>query len=400
MNLINTFDLKLPVESIYVHIPFCKRKCYYCDFFSVTELELIDKYTAALQKEIELFTAQNNTTGQKISTIFIGGGTPSLLNVTQMEAIISTLYKCFDLSTLHEFTIESNPGSISEDNLRAFKQFGINRLSIGIQSFNDEDLRFLRRIHNSREAVQAVDLARRAGFDNLSFDLINCIPGQNLNSLDKNFEFIQQLNPEHVSIYNLIFEEGTPLFRDLESAKIQELDEDLQADMYLRYAELLSCHGFEHYEVSNFARSGAKDFRCFHNLNYWKRGRYFAFGPAANAFIDNKRYWNTKNMLKYFSMLSDETLPIDDIETLNLQNELEEYIMLGLRASGIDLNHLSEYFSIDRKNISAFSEQLSERGLAVLNNNILKLNSRGYLISDSIILELLEICTNKQHNKD
>lgn len=393
MNNTNSFEFKSPIESIYLHIPFCKKKCHYCDFFSVTDLTQTDKYISYLNKEISLFFEQSGAPVNNIQTVFIGGGTPSLLPARHIESLINTLSKYLNFNSLSEFTLELNPGSVELEKLLAYRNIGINRLSIGIQSFNDDELKFLQRIHNAGQAVHAVELARAAGFDNLSFDLISCIPGQTLKSFENNLNYVKLLSPEHISVYNLIFEEGTPLFEDLKNSKVHEIDEDLQADFYLFCAEKLKEFGYNHYEVSNFAKIDNltnRDFTCLHNQNYWKRENYFAFGAAANAFIGNQRYWNVSNLRAYYEMLDSDSLPIANSETLSIPNALNEYVMLGFRAGGININYLNQEFNINCSAAIDFINKLIHKGLAENISDLIKLTDSGYLISDKIILDFLE----------
>ena len=267
--------------SLYFHIPFCKKKCSYCDFVSYAGKEdLIDEYVDALIREFELLRSTFNF---QLSTIYFGGGTPTLLKTSHFENIINTLICHLSLDICHsEISIEANPGTVSFEYLRELRILGINRISIGVQSFNDKHLKTLGRIHNSAEAIKAVEDARKAGFENISIDLIFAIPNQTLEEWKGDLQIALSLSPEHLSTYNLQIEEGTPLFERMTNNKIQRTNEDLDADMYEFTIDWLTANGFRHYEVSNFTKPGLE---CKHNINYWKMGSWIGIGTGAKSHI-------------------------------------------------------------------------------------------------------------------
>jgi oxygen-independent coproporphyrinogen-3 oxidase len=391
------------MPGIYLHIPFCVRKCNYCDFYSEAlypglkseaNLNMIDSpgffkdFPDFLCKEINLFVS-NNDIDKSIDSIFFGGGTPSLLNPSQVEQIVEKLYKKFDIASDVEISLECNPGTLTYRKLKDYKNSGINRLSIGSQSFLESELRFLQRIHSPEEITKAYEYAREAGFDNVSIDLIFALPKQTKENLDFSLAKTLELRPEHVSAYSLIYEPGTPLFRDLKNNKITPLGDDTVADLYLFVIERLSAAGYKQYEVSNFAVEDK--FKCRHNLNYWHAGEYFAFGPSAHGYFNNVRYWNYRSINKYYESLNDNVPPVEAKEKLSGHDRLNEYIMLGLRAEGIDVRVLAEKFDFNLfSRAGDFISELIENGFMVENGSKLSMTAKGYSVCDEIILKIIE----------
>jgi len=356
------------IAGLYFHIPFCVQKCNYCDFYSITKLNNIDLFTSCLIKELELFHKQFN---KKIyvDTIFFGGGTPSLLHPSNFEKIFSKIHSIFEIQHNPEITIEANPGTIDIKYLADYKQFGINRISFGVQSFNDKELKFLNRIHSSNQAISAIEYAQKIGFENISIDLIFGIPGQTLSDWKRNLEKINKLDIEHLSIYNLIFEENTPLYKKLITGKVRQLNEEIEEEMYIHSVDYLEAIGFEQYELSNFAKRG---YNCKHNIKYWTHQPYFGFGPSAHSYYNRQRYWNYKNLDLYFKMIENNNLPIEDKEVLDNYKFIIERIMLGLRYDGLEMTFISDIITNDK---NQFIEQ-----------NILPIKNYFREISDKIIL--------------
>lgn len=391
------------MPAVYIHIPFCVRKCHYCDFFSkelfpnvskesnVQARHIpfsVEKFTDYLRREIEIF-AELKDAKYPIESIFFGGGTPSLLLPEQLNKILETLNSKFDILSDAEITLESNPGTLTFDKLKAFRQAGINRLSIGAQSFVPEELKFLQRIHSADETVQSFENARKAGFDNISMDLIFAIPGQTQKSVNYSMSHALELQPEHISYYSLIYEQGTPLNNDFELGKIQKVSEEQEAELYAVIMGVLHREGFIHYEVSNYAK--AEKYKCRHNLNYWNRGNYFAFGPSAHGFMGNARYWNTKSLKKYYEMIFADKLSIEGSEKLSKNDILIEKIMTGLRSEGLDVKATKLYYDFDViKKAGEILDELIEAGLIKFDNNILSLTDRGYMIADEIIVRIIK----------
>lgn len=361
-----------PLENakagLYFHIPFCVKKCNYCDFYSVTKLNNIDLFVNYLLKELEIFQEQNKDKIQ-VDTIFFGGGTPSLLKPSHFEKIFNKIHSVFHIQNSSEITIEANPGTIDIKYLADYQKFGINRISFGVQSFNDKELKFINRIHSSNEAIRAIEYARKFGYENISIDLIFGIPVQSLASWKANLEKIKELEIEHLSIYNLIFEENTPLYDKLVTGKIQRLDEGIEEEMYIESVDYLEANGFEQYELSNFAKKG---YECNHNIKYWTHQPYFGFGPSAHSYKNRLRYWNYRNLDLYYKKIDNNNLPIEDSEVIDNYKFIIEKIMLGLRYNGLSLTFITDIIANDK---NKFIEQ-----------NIMPIKNYFREISDKIVL--------------
>lgn len=379
------------MTSLYVHIPFCERKCLYCDFYSVTDTERVEEFLAALMREISL--QKDHSDGVTFETIFFGGGTPSLLAPAQVEKILSHLHAAFRITPDAEVTLEANPGTVTGETLRAFRFLGINRLSIGVQSFHDHELKALGRIHDRAEAFRCIDHARAAGFNNISLDLIYSIPGQTLAEWEDNLRTTVDLAPQHIAAYSLIIEEGTPLAGMVRAGEARMNSTDLEAEMYERAMELLGAHGYEHYEVSNYALPG---FRCRHNGNYWSHVDYLGFGPSAHSFskgsdgTSGRRWWNVADLSVYLERLKGGILPAESEEQVGPKEMLNERIFLGLRSSGIDLARLRRDFGYDLQAQQGGTVQwLLEEQMVLLNRDTLRLTTKGFLLCDEICGRLL-----------
>ena len=379
------------MTSLYVHIPFCERKCSYCDFYSLEGTGLADEFLAALLKEIG--GRADETRAAVVDTVFFGGGTPSLLTTDQLEAILAALGAAFRIAPDAEITLQANPGTVTEQKLRGFRALGVNRLSIGIQSFHDGELRTLGRIHDRAEAIRCLELARAAGFENVGFDLIYAIPGQTLADWEDNLRTAADLAPQHIAAYNLTLEEGTPLAALIRTGAVHPALPDLEAAMYEWTMELLDRRGYEHYEVSNYARPG---FRCRHNCTYWSHEEYLGFGPSAHSFRRGSewaggcRWWNVSDLSVYLDRLQDGVLPTASEERLGADELLDERIFLGLRSGGLDLRRLLLDF---RHDLAAQKRDvlrgMMEGDLASLSDGVLRLRPKGYLVCDEICRMLL-----------
>ncbi|MFP4367977.1 MAG: radical SAM family heme chaperone HemW [Candidatus Kapaibacterium sp.] len=379
------------MAGIYIHYPFCVRKCFYCDFYSETELGLSDKFIESLLEEIAI---RQNTKpySKEIETIFIGGGTPSLIKPANLEKLIKLLDSVFDIEDNAEFTIECNPGTTDINNFTEYRSFGVNRLSIGVQSFNDNELKFLQRIHSSGKAEEAINAARNAGFDNLSVDLIFSIPGQTAESWNNTLNTTLSHAPEHISAYSLIYEEGTPLFEQEKAGKIKKIPENKDLMMYRLLQDSLAAKGYEQYEISNFALGGKK---CRHNLNYWYSGDYLAFGPAAHGFEDGQRYWNVSNIHEYLKMSANGELPLEGSEKPDKTQRMEEIIFLGLRAEGFKSAYLEEQTGYSLKHSFNLLKKLENEGLLEMRKGFIKLTKKGYLLADEISYKMIEKLTEQ-----
>ena len=381
------------MTSLYVHIPFCERKCLYCDFYSVANTELIEDFLAALPREISL--RQAGTEDVTFETLFFGGGTPSLLAPRQLESILSRLHAAFRIAPTAEVTLETNPGTVTEEKLRAYRTLGVNRLSVGIQSFHDAELELLGRIHDRAEAFRCLDLARRVGFDNLGLDLIYSVPGQTLARWEDNLATAARLAPQHISAYSLIVEEQTPMARSVASGELRVNPPDLEARMYERTMEVLGGHGYDHYEVSNYALPG---FRCRHNCAYWSHEDYLGFGPSAHSFRkagdgrSGRRRWNISDLAAYLERLGRGVLPVGGEEQVGPREMLAERILLGLRSGGLDVTGLGADLPFDPEaRCRDLLNKMIEDGMMVFREGRLRLTPKGFLVCDEICRRLLHV---------
>lgn len=361
--------------GLYIHIPFCLRKCNYCDFCSIGigkgDSELTGRLTDCLIIEMSKYVLAD------VNTVFIGGGTPSILPVDEMDRLLSAISESVGIVT--EFTIECNPGTVDEEKLRLYKNYGVNRISFGLQSVNDDELRMLGRIHTYSDFLDSYKLARDAGFDNINIDLMTAVPGQTDDSLLHTLREVIALEPEHISAYSLIIEEGTPFFDKYSDEP--PIDEDTDRVFFEMTHELLAEAGYEHYEVSNYAKPG---YECEHNLNYWRRGNYIGIGPAAASHMDGVRKTNTKDLYKYMDHIEEGDNPAEESEFLTKVQQLTEAIYLGLRTSeGINAD---DYDVLPIDTIKEFAE----KGYLSLTDSRIKMTPSGWWVSDTIISKLLD----------
>ncbi len=372
------------LAGLYLHIPFCEHKCIYCDFYSIESLDPIDSFVAALKLEIAM---QSGRSADPFETIFFGGGTPSLLAPRTVGEILELLHATFTIDAGAEVTLEANPGTVDERKLAELRSVGINRVSFGVQSFHEDDLKFLTRIHSADQARDSVRAARRAGFDNLSLDLIFSLPGQTMERWDANLRSAIALEPEHISCYSLIVEKGTPLARMVESHQVSTLPVESDARLYEHTMDVLLSAGFEQYEISNFARPGL---RSRHNSNYWNHTNYVGFGPSAHSYWNGRRWWNISNLRTYLEKIDSGELPVAGEESLTSQQLLDEEVMLGLRSGGIDLDGIERRYGVRLEDGSGEELlRLVADGMAVRDGSHFRLTCRGYLISDEVSGSLL-----------
>ncbi len=376
------------MSSLYLHIPFCEHKCIYCDFYSIAPREtdqnydaLVRRYLSALEREIDM-RAQDTTFQTSYETIFFGGGTPSLLPPAAISFILDRLSRRFSISDNAEITMETNPGTVDREKLSEFKSTGVNRISFGIQSFHEDDLRFLTRIHSADQAKENVRNAFAAGFQNVSFDLIFALPGQTVARWRSNLDQAIELAPSHISCYSLIVEPNTPLNRMVQLKQVNLLPVEEDAAMYEATMNVLASAGFEHYEISNFAKPG---FKCRHNLAYWRHQNYLSFGPSAHSFWNGERWWNISNIVGYSDSLEKDTLPVAGSERLSGTQWFDETIYLGLRSEGIHLPTFQRRFHRDLlQEFKAVIDGLLTEDLARIQQDNLRLTSKGYLLCDEI----------------
>jgi oxygen-independent coproporphyrinogen-3 oxidase len=376
------------MSGLYIHIPFCERKCIYCDFCSVDDQSSIDRFLEALTAE--LIAAAPLVRQSDFETIYLGGGTPSLLTPQQLEKIFNTIFAHYPIQKTSEITLEANPGTVTIEKLRGYRSLGVNRISFGVQSFHDDELRFLGRIHSVDQAVESIAFARKAGFTNIGIDLMTSLPGQTIQMLGYSLAQAVRLDPDHISAYSLIIEEGTPLHRMVEMGQVKPVSPDQDADIYEFTMEYLDNNGYEHYEVSNYARPG---FHSRHNSNYWNHAPYYGVGPSAHSFNKSKRWWNIADVSAYCDSLLNGKSAMSGEETLGRSQLLEEAIFLG--SGGLDLRNLSETygFVVTEQARSLLNRWISD-GFAVLNEDRLRLTSRGYLVCDELCVQMIGLETN------
>lgn len=375
--------------ACYIHIPFCDHKCIYCDFYSIITSDNIQSFLKSLKKEICHY-AEKYSDGRELISIYFGGGTPSLMKPEYISLIIETVKENFMVQKDAEITLESNPGTVSLEKMKIFREIGINRISIGIQSFDDEELKFLTRIHNSETAIRTVNEAAEAGFKNISLDLIFNLPGQTKKKWKKNLEQAIKLQVKHISAYSLILERGTILNKMVLDGKVKIQDEDYDAELYQTTIDFLTSKGFYQYEVSNFAKPG---FECLHNNAYWHYTDYFGFGTSAHSFIDGKRWWNFSSLKMYNDKVEKSGNAVAGSENINAEKAVNEYVMLELRSSGLNLKKFENRFGIEMKewlkNKYPYFELLKNQNFVTIDNSTVRLTSRGYAICDEILAEIL-----------
>lgn len=373
------------MAGIYIHIPFCEKKCIYCDFYSEANNSDRNIFIQFLLKEIEMCDRYFNL--EKIETIYLGGGTPSLLEPIQVEKILACVNKNFTVCDNAEITLEVNPGTVDKQKLLDYKNIGINRLSIGIQSLHEDDLKFLTRIHTVAESLGCFEAARLSGYENISIDLIYGLPTQTIESWKKVLSQAIGLKPQHISAYNLIVEEGTPLFHLVQEKRVSKIAEEIETQMFEQTINLLTSAGYRHYEVSNYALT---NFEARHNENYWNYSTYFGFGPSAHSFFDKKRWWNVSSIFNYYSRIENSILPVTGEETLNRTQQISELIMLGLRSKGVDIGKLQFELKFDfLKCFDQTIKSLIENRFGVLLDGYFSLTGKGILISNEISRKLI-----------
>ena len=371
--------------GIYIHIPFCAIKCMYCDFYSIADREnSIPKFIEALTQEIE--QCKIDVSKWTFDTIFIGGGTPSLLEANSIELLLSRLHDKYDLANIKEITIEANPGEAPKDRLKAFKEMGINRISIGVQSFQPDLLKFLTRIHNQSQIFETYDNARNAGFENINCDLIYSIPGQTWTDWSEDLNTINTMNPEHISAYTLTAEKGTELFSMVSQKAIKMPNKRQESNWFLKTHEFLSNNGYAAYEVSNFSKPG---YECIHNLHYWNIEPYLAFGPSAHGYDGQSRWNNARSLDLYIDKVLAGESAISMEEKVSLTDRLNEKIGFGIRMTkGIDIKDIpNKYQNLFKRNIKDLKQKYPNC-INIEDSNIF-LTSKGMLFADEIIPDML-----------
>jgi oxygen-independent coproporphyrinogen-3 oxidase len=391
----SSFADDAPPAGLYIHIPFCLKKCRYCDFYSIADLSLQPLFPDAVISEMRLV----GKTGLVFDTLYIGGGTPSVLDNVGLEKIIDTARRCFDISSDAEITLEVNPGAVTLAQMKHYREIGVNRINIGIQSFNPDNLGFLGRIHSDRDAETAVKWAQKSGYKNIGLDLIYGIPGQTDSSWLKDLKTAVDLRPQHLSCYMLSYEPGTPLYNDLKHQIFTPLSEQRVCEMYDTTVAFLSVHRYVQYETSNFARDavgsrGTKSALIHasrHNMKYWNFAPYIGLGPSAHSFIHPKRFWNHSSVKKYIRELATGRIPRAGEEVLKREQQWIEAVYLGLRQiKGIDVDGFEKKFGVDFKaKYAGTISDLEGKGLIKVSQNLCALTPKGMMLLDSIATQFI-----------
>ena len=375
------------MAGLYIHIPFCKQRCSYCAFYSTTLYNIKESYVNALCKELVM--RKDYADGETIETIYLGGGTPSTLSMEQLKKICDTIYATYTVSSTPEVTIECNPDDLTPEFLAQLKQLPFNRISMGVQSFNDTQLKRLGRRHNAEKARQAVKNAREAGYDNISIDLIFALPDSTITEWGHDLDSAIELRPDHISAYNLTYEEGTPMHRALERGDFAELSEEENIEQFQLLIAKLKEAGYRHYEISNFAQPGRES---RHNGSYWNDTPYIGCGAAAHSYDGTSRQWNIADIEEYIKGIENSE-PSFEIEELTEEERYNDTILTRLRtAKGIPLEWMKEKFS---ERLNNYMLRAAKKEIALGNlkeeNSHLSLTEKGIFISDAVIRELISI---------
>lgn len=373
------------MAGIYIHIPFCKRRCIYCDFFSTTQSERKTTYIHALCQELE--TRKEYLGGEEIETIYLGGGTPSQLTEEELGKIFTYIYKVYSVSPNAEITLEANPDDLTPDYVTMLRRLPINRISMGIQTFQEETLRLLHRRHTAAQAIESFYRCREAGFRNISIDLMYGLPGETLANWEQDLQQAIRLQPEHISAYHLIYEEGTALWNLREQHQIEEADEELSVLFFRTLIDRLTEAGYQHYEISNFCRPGL---HSRHNSSYWTGKKYLGCGPSAHSYNGISRQWNIASLEKYIEGINTHT-PNYEIEELDLYTRYNDFVITSIRTCwGMPLSRLRSEYGEELYNYCLrMAKPHLVQGLLQMDNELLKLAPKGIFVSDGIMSDLL-----------
>lgn len=372
------------LAGIYVHIPFCMQKCAYCDFYSIVtnSPQIREEYTASIVKELQMLAPLYKE--RSFVSIYLGGGTPSLLSAHQVERIVNEIVRSYQITKDIEISMEANPATLSLLQLQELKQAGINRISLGVQSFNKSELNTLGRVHDVNQVWKTIDMFKKAGIDNFNLDLIYGIPGQSMDSWMKSLQMAVKSEAKHISAYLLQLESHTPLAKRISRGELAMLDEDLEAEMYYIMLEYLKEEGLKQYEISNFARAG---YECRHNILYWKAREYLGIGAGAVSFMDGKRSINLASIDKYIQANKNSKLPETDIlEDMDDSEKVIDAIIMGLRMTeGIKQQEFLERFAVDiMEQYKEKIERCIDMGLLECKKGSVSLSSKGYFLSNEV----------------
>lgn len=372
------------MAGIYLHIPFCKSKCYYCDFYSITNLTLVKDFIESVIEEIQFRKNFFKEENDLINTIYFGGGTPSVLRVREIEIIINEIFKNFKINNFLEFTIELNPDDVNKEYVLALKSLGINRISLGLQTFNDNILKVINRRHTSKESIKSLDTIFENGFQNVSADLIYGLPFQTIEDVENDLLLLLKYPIKHISAYSLTIENNTYIKYLIESGKLIVPDEDLVVKQYEKITKTLEKENFIHYEISNFAIDG---YYSIHNSNYWKLEKYLGLGPSAHSFDKICRYMNISNLYRYIEKIKNKET-FFEYELLDNKDKYNEYILTGLRTIwGVSIKKIESDFPEYSKSFKNSIKKYLNNYIEIVNKDIVRLTEKGMLIGDRIIMD-------------
>ena len=373
------------MAGIYIHIPFCKRRCIYCDFFSTTQSDQKSTYVRALCEELRI--RKDYLQEEDIETIYLGGGTPSQLSQKELESIFTTIYNIYKVKENAEITLEANPDDLTPEYVTMLCQLPINRISMGIQTFQENTLKLLHRRHTAQQAVEAFHRCREAGYQNISIDLMYGLPGETLEMWIHDLKQAIDLHPEHISAYHLIYEEGTVLWKLREECQVKEADEDLSVSLFSTLIDMLTQAGYQHYEISNFCLPGL---HSQHNSSYWTGKNYLGCGPSAHSYNGFSRQWNVASLDKYMTGISSGQ-PDFELEKLDLYTRYNDFVITSIRTCwGMPLSRLQTEYSEELYHYCLrMAKPHLEQGVLQLQDEVLKLTSKGIFVSDGIMSDLL-----------
>jgi len=373
------------MAGIYFHIPFCKTRCSYCDFYSTTDKNKVPELIKAELKEVDL--RKNYLSNEVIETIYFGGGTPSLISPGNIEKLINTVYKNFKIDANLEITIEVNPDDINSNKIKLYNKIGVNRISVGLQSFNNEILSFINRRHDAAKSLKAIEIIKNAGYKNISVDLIYGIPNLSIKDWEDTINKTLELNIQHISAYHLSFEKGTKIHSQLLRKEINQISDNESFAQYNLLCKMLKKHNFEHYEISNFS---LKNLESKHNSAYWQNKKYLGIGPSAHSFDGNSRQWNVKSLNKYIESINSDKKYFSQ-ELLTENQKYNEFILISLRTNkGLTINDLKICFNKNIQNhfLSSVNKYIDNGKIKINNKGNYIIPEKDWFISDGIISDL------------
>ncbi|MFC2129246.1 radical SAM family heme chaperone HemW [Bacteroidota bacterium] len=373
------------MAGIYIHVPFCRQACRYCDFYFTVSLKYIEDYVSALLKEID--QRKDVIEAEKINTIYFGGGTPSVLTFSKLKQVLTKINETLLVSVNAEITLEANPDDLSKKYLGELKNAGINRLSIGVQSFYQDDLSLMRRSHSETQSIECINEANSAGFDNINMDLIYGVPGLSMQKWEHNLKTAINLPVKHLSAYHLSYEAGTVFHHWRKKGKLKETEENTSVEQFIMLQQMTQEHGFEHYEISNFAKEG---FRSKHNSSYWENKTYLGLGPAAHSFNGKERAWNVSSLKNYIELVKVGE-GYNEKEKLSEKDRLNDYLIITLRTKwGANVEYVKQEFGdATQESLLRSAETYIHEGTMMLNQGMLHIKADHWLKADMIIRELI-----------